>query len=1476
MRVMPRLSPLAAVLLAVCTGAHAQTLPRRENLETALHGRVEHDARRDRNVVVIAAGDDALLPIDGGPLADIEVIAGSPPLVWSSEGAALLVRRATQALGDRKSVFDTGARGRHWLRIDAPAFPTRVIVHSRFDGTHGGDDPWQVALSPRTSSVAREFAESTDHVVAFGAGGERSFEAQGQRAIRLDVWRAQLPRLLPADATWLHVEADGRVVFDGRLPTPALREQTAATDGCDQVLDLAGRVRVDLPADAREITVRGEPGTWVKVVAALLGSPASALPIVSEPGLERLVQRPGEPLDAAFNRALSRLPSSESDVFLGRFSYLRDVAIRPLASGSVETRRWRARFPDDTQRGQPATNRPADASRTIDATTFHWLPPGTAWNVDVPALPGPALLRVSVAHGAGADSNVALRLTQPGRRAEQLELDKRIVRELADATADADALLAVDPSGDPIVDASHARLLIEDARQPIQLWNAGTQGAWVAVERLVPAYRRLDDATLAGTVPAERLRVALLTAPNSKATDQFDDPAATRGITAARKLLLARARAFGDDTCVSGALPNTAGLAQTLQTSSAATSSDSVLARCAALRAAAIAPSDPHAIAQLKSWSAAERRPDLLTGMLAWSLEREGGMQTAATWQQLAESLDAEQEYAAAVLARRAAGLGAGVALPDRTPLAATRSAGDVRLTTARESEVAYALAGGKQATWSFPAAGGYRIELRRFSGGSAPQWVTLRSGGKTWRTALPAVDAERTELRDGATGAAPGPAVVVDFLVSQPGVALELEGDAKFIARVDAAQSLLSHDLRAVQASRMLVVQAIASDQCRSQPVEVRLPITEPGAPVAAQLIDAAIEPAAGSALLPVQPPMPSTDATALALDALWRLEHGDATGGAIAASRAQLLRDETRAGDGPVFNMLDDRISWEHVDPLSGGGRVLRRLADGHPVSPIATLRQKLAGASANEQFVLRPDQAWVLDGLMPHQRVGLVFEQRAALPGTSVLVRLSDGSPRLLSNGQRWTTTDTADAGGALHIQVGAALPGTFLQLALLDAQGTRLDATHSVAYEQTRAMIHLDRPSLLRIQEWAGARSTVRTQWVAASGNTTITPRVIPGAALRISRLAIADAKVQPPASPAPQAHAAAVSTSPAVAALPATSASLESATRDYSPSAEQASTWPAAWPESGGEDGTWGFITAHRQRIDSDDPGSRVERFDEVAWRSRYRVRDLPVWGRADATLRHPEAGGTVIGVQHTLDWRQNDGPWGATLHTSAWTQTVGAPLSRRAAALDMRAAGLWEKRRDDRWRDRWELGLTTHQLSLHDLSRSETASIDNDVYSRYRDSHRNQLDVAFSRTWRARYDTEWVVSGRAVARANDPADVDNAGGALAWHWARGGWMASTNLDARQYFTDGTRTRGFNRERVDAEISRLFVGNDTGWRVRFQVGRDLSGNGTFGGVSFEWFDHDGRGLRDFAPSELFLRGVTETDLLNPLVPPDPAP
>ncbi len=322
-----------------------------------------------------------------------------------------------------------------------------------------------------------------------------------------------------------------------------------------------------------------------------------------------------------------------------------------------------------------------------------------------------------------------------------------------------------------------------------------------------------------------------------------------------------------------------------------------------------------------------------------------------------------------------------------------------------------------------------------------------------------------------------------------------------------------------------------------------------------------------------------------------------------------------------------------------------------------------------------------------------------------------------------------------------------------------------------------------------------------------------------------------------------------------------------------PAQGQASTWPSAWPRSGGEDHTWGWMFGAQQRIDADAPGADdpAERSLEARWRYRYALPGPRLWGRLDVIGRHHVAGFETAGLQHSLQWRQQDGPWGAELDMDYWRQRTPTGLRSPAESRSLQAGVQWQQQRDDRWRDRLHLDARWRDLSLREVPRTSARALDNDVYTRYRDQHRSQVGLGYTLAYRARYDSEWVASVYANSNALSAFGLDNAGLGLEWRWSRHGWQASAGLDARRYFADADRRRARWRERVDVDVGRWFMGADTAWRLRATGGYDFGQRQPYGGISIEWLDHDGRGFDDFLPSELALRGVLETDLYAPLVP-----
>ncbi|MFC0677951.1 hypothetical protein ACFFGH_08870 [Lysobacter korlensis] len=1481
-----RLCRLAVAIAAICSAsAQAQQLPHRNNLEKARGGEVRRLFGLDRHAIEVPAGGLVLAPIDeGGRLIDLQARDGALPTVWSSDGTALFAARPPLRLGEQHWLYDSAAVGARWLLLEGAAEPNSAIVHVRDDGGRGAEDSWQVPLRAESSGAERSRPAMRDEVLAVRPGQPLRFVVDGQKAVRAEVWRPQVPRLLPPDATWLRVEADGRVIFDGRLPTPTLRERPYVTSGCAQVLDLAARVELGVPAGTRELRVHGEPGTWLKLLGPLPGTPARLLaPAGGSPTHGGTEPGPGEPVRSAFNRAVLKYPDPAATAFLGRYSYYRDAAVLPAEGRTLQSRAWRVRYPDRERRGDLATNAPDPSANTVGATTFHWLEPGGRWQLDLPREARLGLLRISVANAAADQQPVRLRASQPGSPTQLLRLEPLAVDALRGASSSADALLAVDPDGLPIIDASQAVLPVADLRVPVALENTGATGAWVAVEQRVPALRRLAEASLqASLLPAAVLRNALLDdAPASaESVSAADNVAATRAIEQARALLQARARAFASDACVAAAASPAAGAADRAVLVAAESASDPVLQRCAVLQAVAADPAHEGAWAALDRWATANERADLRTGFLAWALRDPGRRSDATLWQRLEEALLTEGDAEAAALVRNAAGTAhAPAPMPPESAASEqvlpSQSAGAVRLRTERETELVYALADQRAADWVFPQAGEYTLELRSFTPGTGPQWVTLRSGGLTWRTALRPARDDAGSLRDIATGASAGSAVRIRFQAPAPGSVLEIAAEAgAMLARVDAAGRIGTAPA-AQGSSRVQPVEVAVAAECRLETVQRPLQILIPAPPAPVTRGTASIMPAETAPVIasPGAAATPETDdATRAALQALWLIEHGEPEAGLAAASRAMHLRDRaTSSQASAAMAMLEDRLTWRRVEPESSAGKTRREIADGHSTNPVVARRQVLAAATAEDRFVLRPGQGWVLEGLQPGQRVQLSLEHRSALAAGRVDLGLTNGQRYTLDVGERRTVTDVADAEGELHLRVGDALPGAFVTMVVATAAGEPLDPRRELLYHRPPLQLRLDGPRYLRIVEWNGQTSAIRTEWVPQAGTVTLRPQLLPNAALRVSQMELAPpaAAAEPRTEPAapvadPSAVTAAIQPPPAPVVAP------------HAPPLAQAWTWPQRWPGSGGEDGTWGLVASVRERLDADDPDSDRERFTELTWRYRYRLDDWRLWGRLDAVGRRHDEGFGTAGLRHSLQWRPAFGPWGASFDVAAWRQRTPASLGSSAHAVEARLAVEWEQRRDERWRDEWQLGVRWRDLSLRAVPRSLRARLDNDVYSQYRDAHGHQIDLGYTLRWRARYDSEAVLAAQLISNPVDDFGIDQVGIDAAWRWARHGWTTSAGLDVRRFLPDANRARSFQRERLELDVGRLYLGYGHGWRIRASAGYEFGTRQSFGGLSVEWFDHDGRGLNDFAPSELFLRGVTENDLYGRLLPPDETP
>lgn len=1485
---------IGVLCMAAWPGAgSAQSLPHRANAESTLGAGIHKALWRDRHVVTVEPDAPALLAFDAnGGLIDLDLVHGPLPEVLASPGGALFLDTDLQRLDDMHWLVDSGVQGAGWLLLDAGRTAAgKAVVQVRNEGRRGHEDPWQVPLPPAGDpAVARRRPGHRDHVVALAATAPRTFRAGAAQQVRIDLWRAQMPLPLPPDASWLRIQADGQVIFDARVPPASERERLSTTDGCAQVLDLAGRLQLTLPPRTRELRVWGEAGAWIRVLAPLPGTPQRALAPAADPAQQRLLRRPGESLQAAFNRALSWFPDPRAQRYLARHSYYRPTMVSVVGGNALHSRSWRARYPQQQARPTAASNPALAGTETVGATRFHWLLPGASLTIGLPAEEQLALLRVSVAHPAPGAPAVELRMTQAGARPRRLRLDPQAQAALLSAPADTDGLLALQPGGEDIVDASAVTLRVVDVREPMTLRNQGEHGAWIAVEQRTPAPVRLstDAVQVVAAATPQRLRSALLdTPPSSEQPDAYDILGDTRAIARTRGLLQSRARAFRGDRCFIALRDPSPQQAQAaLRLLQDVEQQDPVLARCALWQAASFDPDAEPVARALDRWARLNRRTDVRTGFVAWRLLRADGRADPALWLLLADALRAEDELEPAALARLAA---------DATPTPVepvladeqvpAQSAGLTRLQSDRDVQLSYWSGAPTQALeWNLRA-GDYALELRSAAQVPAAQWVDLGSGSERWSSVLPAADASdeaTTRLRDLRSGLPPGAAVRLN-LHAEEGAVLRVQArDAALLGRL---QSFSPMHPSQPGANARTPVRIDVAAQCGVTTLRTQLPVVQSHAPVEGmQPVDGASIAFAAAAPVIEQRPVGTRDVVAgrvrneapvqAALDALWLLAHGRPDEGLAAAGWALHRRQQVRAIErgapadtgtddaSGVFALLEAQLRWRTMDAVvASAGKRMRPMADGHPGSPLLARRDALAGGPTDETLVLRPGQNWKLEGLLPRQRVRLHLRHYSPLPHAGLALTLTNGAAVSLSSGQATVVVDVADTSGRLRLRLGDALPGSVVGLQVQTADGEPIDARLPRVYHRATAAtplrLRIDRPGYLRIVEWDGRRTATRMQWVGSAGEVALHPLLLPNAALRVSQL-----QLDAPATRA------------AVAPTPAEGSERASGpVPPYVPAPAQASTWPATWPASGGEDHTWGWVLGAQQRIDGDaaDEQETGERSIEARWRYRYALPGPRLWGRLDVIGRRNVVGFGIAGLQHALQWRQQEGPWGADLNLDYWRQRPPAGLASPAESRSVLAGVHWQQQRDDRWRDRLHLDARWRDLSLRNVPASLAHTLDNDVYTRYRDQHRTQLSVGYTLGYRARYDSEWLASVYANSNPLSAFGLDNAGLGLEWRWSRHGWQASAALDARRYFADADRRRARWRERIDLDVGRWFFRADSAWRVRATGGYDFGRREPYGGISIEWLDHDGRGFDDFLPSELALRGVLETDLYAPFLP-----
>ena len=267
-----------------------------------------------------------------------------------------------------------------------------------------------------------------------------------------------------------------------------------------------------------------------------------------------------------------------------------------------------------------------------------------------------------------------------------------------------------------------------------------------------------------------------------------------------------------------------------------------------------------------------------------------------------------------------------------------------------------------------------------------------------------------------------------------------------------------------------------------------------------------------------------------------------------------------------------------------------------------------------------------------------------------------------------------------------------------------------------------------------------------------------------------------------------------------------------------------------------------------------DPGA--ERYTEFGATWRRRTDDGTLATLADALVRAPATGSPVLGLRLAADVQV---PWHAELpfpfsleasltgfaqHTP---DGLGASLTARAKVSQTRELTSTLSHTPT-------IGVVGRWMNLKAVT--DPSRVDTDIHTRYRETHRRELVLGDTLSWRPWRDSHFSAALNIVTKSDfNPLRPHHLLGDLQWRQLVGPGIVEFGLRGTRYLVGGERTQAFTQLE-----KRLGLGLEwwlaDGARLELQAQLLHAGYaGVWGGLELRWHWSRGRHLRDFAPSDI---------------------
>ncbi|VAW78302.1 hypothetical protein MNBD_GAMMA14-1700, partial [hydrothermal vent metagenome] len=305
-----------------------------------------------------------------------------------------------------------------------------------------------------------------------------------------------------------------------------------------------------------------------------------------------------------------------------------------------------------------------------------------------------------------------------------------------------------------------------------------------------------------------------------------------------------------------------------------------------------------------------------------------------------------------------------------------------------------------------------------------------------------------------------------------------------------------------------------------------------------------------------------------------------------------------------------------------------------------------------------------------------------------------------------------------------------------------------------------------------------------------------------------------------------------------------------------------------YPLGGQEDGTSsiGLRLISRTRVDDEEESRRSrfrENFAELRAEHRYFDADNNRYWRSEILARLREDGDPVLGFgQHLYHWPLSRWPrLQISANLTGFIQSPGDTLPGKASGtewtVNANTRALLHIPVNTRTYHEPALTLFGRAMSLNRNNRYTGASLDRDVFSRYKAQHKGGIRLSDYLVHKPWTDTEWY--GQLAVTSNEDfnlASPDNLETRVGWRQLIGDTDVDVGYRLRHYLSDNDRARSSTRNDLRLKVNWMR------WNLLQQraelnlfLNYDIDNNENSVFINLFLHGGNGRGLRDFRQSDV---------------------